>query len=87
VAGDHTSGHRPLEVAPTLALIKQLQNDRRSRDAQGIFFVEGVRNFVAALDHGFVVDALLYSERLLTSPHSLLIPQFHAQYSSSAPAQ
>jgi len=67
MAGEHT-GHRPLDSAATLALIDQLQRDRRARDTMGLFFVEGVRNFVTALDHGYVVDTLLYSERLLIAP-------------------
>jgi len=66
--GEDTTGHRPLPVAPALTQIAQLQRDRRFRDAQGCFFVEGVRNFVAAVDYGCTVDTLLYSERLLTSP-------------------
>jgi RNA methyltransferase, TrmH family len=59
---------RPLELPPTLALIEQLQADRRYRDTRQLFFVEGVRNFVAAVDYDYPVDTLLYSERLLTSP-------------------
>jgi len=68
MTGEETTGHRPLPVAPALTQIARLQRDRRYRDAQGRFFVEGVRNFVAAVDHGCTVDTLLYSERLLTSP-------------------
>jgi TrmH family RNA methyltransferase len=60
--------YRQLEVAPTLTKIGKLQNHRRYRDQHGLFFVEGVRNFVEAVDHGFVIDTLIYSERLLTSP-------------------
>ncbi|HEU4324168.1 MAG TPA: RNA methyltransferase [Roseiflexaceae bacterium] len=58
----------PLEPAPTLALIERLQSDRRYRDMHRQFFVEGVRNVVTAADHGFTVDALVYSERLLIAP-------------------
>src|SRR5262245_55775997 len=60
--------YRQLEVSPTLTKIGKLQNHRRYRDQHGLFFVEGVRNFVEAVDHGFVIDTLIYSERLLTSP-------------------
>jgi len=59
---------RPIPIAPTLAHAARLQRDRRYRDTHDQFFVEGVRNFVTAVDHGCTVDALLYSERLLTSP-------------------
>lgn len=68
MAGEHTPAQRPLAAAPTLTHIARLQHDRRYRDAHGCFFVEGVRNFVTAIDQGGSVDALLYSERLLTAP-------------------
>jgi TrmH family RNA methyltransferase len=68
MAGENIPGQHPLAVAPTLTEIARLQCDRRYRDAHDRFFVEGVRNFVTAVDYGCTVDALLYSERLLTSP-------------------
>src|SRR5262249_35438570 len=34
----------------------------------GLFFAEGIRNFVEAVDHSFSIDSLIYSERLLISP-------------------
>ena len=61
-------GQRPLAIGPTLAHAARLQRDRAYRDRHRQLFVEGVRNFVAAVDHGHTVDALLYSERLLTAP-------------------
>src|SRR5690349_9098175 len=67
MAGEDTTGQRPLAVGPALAHIAQLQRDRQYRDAHRLFFVEGVRNFVGAVDGGCAFDALLYSERLLTS--------------------
>jgi TrmH family RNA methyltransferase len=68
MTGEDTPGQRPLAIAPTLTHIARLQRDRRYRDTHGRFFVEGVRNFVTAVDYGCTVEALLYSERLLTSP-------------------
>jgi len=59
---------RQLDTAPTLARVLKLQDDRHYRDRHGLFFVEGVRNFVQAVDHRFPIDTLLYSERLLTKP-------------------
>jgi TrmH family RNA methyltransferase len=59
---------RQLEIAPALAAIGRLQCERGYRDSRGLFFIEGVRNFIAALDNRFSVDSLLYSEKLLTSP-------------------
>jgi TrmH family RNA methyltransferase len=59
---------RQLEAAPTLAKIQRLQDDRRYRDSSKLFFVEGVRNFVEAVDHSFSLDTLFYSEKLLINP-------------------
>ncbi len=68
MADEQRPGQRPFAIAPTLAQAARLQRDRRYRDAHDQFFVEGVRNFVAAVDSGCTMVALLYSERLLTSP-------------------
>jgi RNA methyltransferase, TrmH family len=40
------------------------QGDRRYRDQQRLFFIEGVRNFVESVDHGFSIETLVYSEKL-----------------------
>jgi TrmH family RNA methyltransferase len=63
-----SSEFRQLEITPTLAAIERLQHDRGYRDSRRLFFIEGVRNFIAALDHHFPVDTLLYSEKLLIQP-------------------
>jgi TrmH family RNA methyltransferase len=68
MVGEENAGLRPPEIAATLRLIEQLQADRGVRDSLGLFFVEGVRNFVTAVDHNCVFDTIVYSERLLTSP-------------------
>jgi len=59
---------RQLEITPTLSAIERLQRDRGYRDSRGLFFIEGVRNFIEAVDHRFSVDTLLYSEKLLIHP-------------------
>ena len=59
---------RQLEIAPALAAIERLQQDRGYRDSRRLFFIEGVRNFISAVDHRFSVSTLLYSEKLLTNP-------------------
>src|SRR3989442_8216850 len=59
---------RQLEIAPTLAAIERLHNDRGYRAMRGLFFIEGVRNFIEAVDHRFSIDSLLYSEKLLINP-------------------
>ncbi len=61
-AGDLRCG-----VDETLGLVARLQNSRRERDARGLYFVEGVRNFVSAVDHDVEIERLIVSERLLTS--------------------
>lgn len=65
---EYRADYRQIEAAPTLTRIRKLQRDRLYRDRHRLFFVEGVRNFVAAIDEGFSVETLLYSERLLTAP-------------------
>lgn len=66
--GNETFGnYRQLEFALVQAKIKKLQFDRRYRDTKGLFFAEGVRNFVEAVDHRYAIDAIIYSEKLLTS--------------------
>jgi TrmH family RNA methyltransferase len=68
MSDEATADFRQLDIAPVIAKIKRLQCDRRYRDHKGLFFVEGIRNFVSAVDCGFPIDALLYCEKLLTSP-------------------
>lgn len=65
---DDQSFGRLLAATPTLALIAQLQTNRQTRDARGLYFIEGVRNFVAAIDRHVPVEAVVYNERLLTAP-------------------
>lgn len=60
--------HRQLEFAPVLAKIKKLQSDRLFRDRKGLFYAEGIRNFVEAVDHYHPVETIIYSEKLLISP-------------------
>ena len=58
---EHRADHRQLDVALTLTRIRKLQDDRRYRDQHRLFFIEGVRNFVEAVDHKFPIETLLYS--------------------------
>lgn len=57
----------PCSAAPSLTYLDKLYTERKTRELSGLFIVEGVRNFVQALDHGWQVESLLYSEKLLTS--------------------
>ena len=65
---EHRADHRQLDLALTLSRVRKLQSDRRYRDQHRLFFIEGVRNFVGAVDQGFSIETLLYSEKLLTAP-------------------
>ena len=65
---EYRADYRPLDVAPTHNRNRKLQDDRRYRDQHRLFFIEGVRNFVEAVDHKFPIETLLYSEKLLTAP-------------------
>ena len=65
---EHRADYRQLDVALTLSRIRKLQTDRRYRDQHRLFFIEGVRNFVEAVDQRFPIESLLYSEKLLTAP-------------------
>ena len=65
---EHRADYRQLDAALTLTRVRKLQDDRRYRDQHRLFFIEGIRNFVEAVDHKFSIQTLLYSERLLTAP-------------------
>lgn len=67
MAGDRPAG-RAFDFAAILEEARALQTDRGLRDYRRLFFVEGVRNFVQAVDSGFTIERILYSGRLLTSP-------------------
>ncbi len=56
------------DVRSTLEQIRRLQTDRAHRDARRAFFVEGVRHVVHAIESGFHVETLVYSEKLLIVP-------------------
>jgi RNA methyltransferase, TrmH family len=64
---EHRFGQLP-SATPTLELIEQLHTHRRIRDTHGLYFVEGVRNFIAAVDYRAPIATIVYSERLLTAP-------------------
>ena len=67
MGNETTVEYRQLEFAPVLAQVKKLQSDRRYRDGKGLFFAEGIRNFVEAVDNNFPIETIIYSEKLLTS--------------------
>jgi hypothetical protein len=68
MAADETNDRRSLDTGPTFSLIRSLIADRRTREASGCIFVEGIRNFITALDQGWSVQTIVYSERLLIAP-------------------
>jgi TrmH family RNA methyltransferase len=63
-----TAGHQPIEFAHVLPKVRKLQSNRQFRDSKKLFFAEGIRNFVEAVDHHFPVETIIYSEKLLISP-------------------
>ncbi|MCU0494560.1 MAG: RNA methyltransferase [Chloroflexaceae bacterium] len=67
MADEHSFG-QPRAATPTLDLIARLQAARHARDSRGLYFIEGVRNFVAAVEHHAPIETIVYSERLLTVP-------------------
>lgn len=68
MAGPRDCRHRELDAETALAEIEKLQTSRAYRDATGLHVIEGVRNFVQAVDRGMELTAILVSERLLTAP-------------------
>lgn len=59
---------RRLDVEDALAEVKKLQIDRKFRHTSKLFFIEGVRNFVQAIDNRFDIATILFSEKLLIAP-------------------
>lgn len=68
MAGASESSQAELEVKATLAQVKRLQSERAYRDRCGLFYVEGVRNFVQVVDNRFEISTIVHSEKLLTAP-------------------
>ena len=63
------ASRRPsLAVDATLATIDKLCHSRAYRQATGLYFVEGVRHFVQAIEHHADIETLVWSEKLLTVP-------------------
>ncbi len=60
-------GSETVRIERTLTHIQRLDRSRHYRDERGLFFVEGVRNFVAAVDNACRFATVLYSDKLLTS--------------------
>jgi len=60
---------RPIsqQALDTFSLIHSLQSNRKTRDQQKAFFIEGVRNFVQVCDHQYTLNNIIYSEKLCTS--------------------
>jgi len=63
-----TIAQNSLTVEALLAEVKKLQQHRHYRDTSGLFYIEGVRNFVQVMDNRFDVATIIYSEKLLTAP-------------------
>jgi RNA methyltransferase, TrmH family len=63
---------KPITCDPSiqdrLDQIQQLQRDRSYRKTCQSFYVEGVRNFIWAIDNQLQIAQIVYSEKLLTAP-------------------
>jgi RNA methyltransferase, TrmH family len=57
-----------LDVEATLAQAQKLHRNRSYRDASKLFYLEGVRNFISAVDRQLDIVTILFSEKLLTAP-------------------
>lgn len=68
MGNERTADFRQLQPAPVFEKVKKLLADRHYRDRKRLFFAEGIRNFVEAVDYDFPVETIIYSEKLLTSP-------------------
>jgi len=68
MTGKTKSGQRHFSVNNIVAEISRLQSDRSFRDNKGVFYIEGIRNFVGVSDNGFDITLVFYSEKLLTAP-------------------
>ncbi len=64
---DQHDGSNDTLAQPTFALIRRLQSSRQARDRAELHFIEGVRNFVTAVDMGAEFEQLIVSKRLLQS--------------------
>jgi RNA methyltransferase, TrmH family len=60
--------HSRLDVEATLAQAQKLHKNRADRDASKLFYLEGVRNFISAVDQQLDIVTILFSEKLLTAP-------------------
>jgi TrmH family RNA methyltransferase len=68
MAGPRDGRHPGLDAEAALAEIEKLQTDRAYRDATGLYAIEGVRNFVSAVDGGMEIAAIVVSDKLLKVP-------------------
>lgn len=68
MAGTNDRGHQRLDAEAALAEFEKLHITRTHRDATGLHAIEGVRNFLCAVDHGMDLAAILVCDRLLKAP-------------------
>ena len=68
MAGSRECRHQEADAEAALAEIEKLQTSRAYRDATGLHAIEGVRNFVRAVDQGLELVAILVSDKLLKVP-------------------
>lgn len=68
MAGPRDCCHSEPDAQAALAEFEKLQTSRAYRDATGLYVIEGVRNFVQAVEGGMELTAILVSNKLLRAP-------------------
>jgi len=63
----HEQHKQPDSVHGLLHRVRSIQAKRAVRDANAVFWVEGIRQFVQAFDAGYHFETILHSKRLLKS--------------------
>src|SRR4051812_50182624 len=58
---------RDRQVGRVLLDVRRVQRSRNERDARGVFWVEGIRQFLWAVEGGFEIEAIVLSRVLLKS--------------------
>ena len=63
-----TGGYPRLDVNATLSQVEKLQTQRSYRTATSLHYIEGVRNFVQAVETGADLITIIWSDKLLKVP-------------------
>ena len=67
MSGNNLNGQSEIRFNNIVEEVSKLQNSKKYRQRKKVFFAEGVKNFVEAVDNSFDIELILYSKKLLTS--------------------